>query len=111
MRFLTKSVCNKRTEKTLIWVPKTPTAAIPGNQLSELPNRAKYDEYFSGIYLGKMDIGKVIGTDGFLPRINIFIKGVDLFCSMMSIKKTIPAGHIANIIYDVLVAVLLFEVK
>lgn len=100
MRLIAKGACIKKTEKTLIWVPKP--AAAPGNQLSELPNKTKYNEYFSDIYLGKVDTGKVIGTDGFPPRTNIFIKGVDLFCSMMSIKKTIPAGHIANTIYDVI---------
>jgi hypothetical protein len=101
MRLLTKGVCNKKTEKTLIWVPNTPVAANPGNSLSELPNKAKYDEYFSDIYLGKMDIGKVIGTDGFPTKTSTFTKAVDQFCSMMTLKKTISAGHIGNAFYDV----------
>lgn len=102
MRLIAKGACIKKTEKTLIWVPKPAAAATPGNQLFELPNKTKYNEYFSDIYLGKMDIGKVIGTDGFPTKTNIFTKGVDLFCTMMSLKKTIPAGHVGNAIYDVI---------
>lgn len=60
-----------------------------------------FTEYFSDFYLGKMPIGKIIGTDGFPTRTNSFAKGVDLFCTMMSIKKTIAAGRVSNAIYDV----------
>ncbi len=47
-----------------------------------------------------MNIGKVIGTDGFPTKTTIFTQGVDLFCTMMSIKKDIPAGRVGNAIYD-----------
>lgn len=100
MRLLTNGVCNKKTEKTLIWVPKTLVAPSSASPLSERPNKAKYDEYFSDIYLGKMNIGKVIGTDGFPLKTSVFTKGVDLFCLMMTIKKIIPAGHVGDAIYD-----------
>lgn len=101
MRLLTKGVCNKKTEKTQLWIPKpvpTPTSSV---QPSEKPNTAKFNEYFSDFYLGKMDIGKMIGTDGFPTKTSTFTTGVDLFCTMMSIKKDIPAGLVGNAIYDV----------
>lgn len=101
IRLLTKGICDKKAEKTLIWVPITSTTTIPTNPLSEQPNKAKFDEYFSDIYLGKMNIGKVIGADGFPIKTSIFTKGVDLFCSMMTIKKTISAGRVGDAIYDV----------
>lgn len=100
MRLLTKGTCNKKTEKTQLWIPKPAIQPSPSAQSSEKPNTLKFSEYFSDIYLGKMDIGKVIGTDGFPIKTRIFTKGVDLFCTMMSIKKPIAAGHIANAIYD-----------
>ncbi len=71
------------------------------NNLSEQPNKAKYDEYLSDIYLGKMAIGKKIGTDGFPAKTNVFTSGVDQFCTMMNLKKTILSGGIATAVYDV----------
>ncbi len=97
MRLLTKGVCNKKTEKTLVWVPKISTSTASGEQ----PNKVKYSEYLSDVYLGKMAIGKIIGKDGFPTRTNIFTTGTDLFCTMMTVKKNISAGHTANSIYDV----------
>lgn len=78
-----------------------PPSAPVNNTLSEQPNKAKYDEYLSDIYLGKMAIGKKIGTDGFPTKTNMFTAGTDLFCSMMTLKKTIFSGHIATAVYDV----------
>ena len=71
-----------------------------GGQLSEQPNQAKYDEYLSSIYLGKMDIGKKIGTDGFPVQTNIFIKGVDQFCTMMDLKKDVASGQVSTAVYN-----------
>ena len=82
-------------------VSQTPTSPSSGEQLSEQPNKAKYSEYLSDIYLGKMAIGKIIGTDGFPTRTNMFAAGTDLFCSMMTLKKTISSGNVAIAIYDV----------
>lgn len=100
MRLLVKGVCNKKTEKTQAWIPKPATQPSPSPKSSEVPNTAKFNEYFSDFYLGKMNIGKVIGTDGFPIKTTVFTKGVDLFCTMISIKKTIAAGHVASAIYD-----------
>lgn len=101
MRLLTKGSCNKKTERTRLWIPKPSATPKPSPKSSDLPNLTKFNEYFSDIYLGKMNLGKVIGTDGFPTKTTTFTKGVDLFCTMMSIKKTISAQHIANAIYDV----------
>lgn len=69
-------------------------------QLSEQPNQAKYDEYLTSFYLGRMAIGKAIGTDGFPVQTNLFTKGADKFCTMMELKKTVMSGHVAIAIYD-----------
>jgi len=68
--------------------------------LSEQPNKTKYDEYLSDIYLGKMAIGKTIGTDGFPTATNIFTNGTDQFCTMMTLKKAVISGKTAVAIYD-----------
>jgi hypothetical protein len=83
-------------------VPEAATVQPTQGQgsLSEQPNKAKYDEYLSDIYLGKMAIGKKIGADGFPVKTNIFTAGTDLFCTMMQLKKTIVSGHIVGAIYD-----------
>jgi hypothetical protein len=80
--------------------PPTPAPAAPVVPLSEQPNQAKYAEYFSDIYLGSMPTGTTIGTDGFPTKTNVFVKGKDFFCTMMTLIKTIPAGSIGNAIYD-----------
>lgn len=82
-------------------VSQIPTLPSSGGQLSEQPNKAKYSEYLSDIYLGKMAIGKKIGADGFPTKTNIFTAGTDLFCSMMTLKKTISSGNVATAVYDV----------
>jgi len=101
MRLLAKGVCNKKIEKTQIWILRSVSSPTSTVQPSEKPNMAKFNEYFSDFYLGKMDIGKMIGTDGFPTRTITFKSGVDLFCTMMSIKKDMPAGRVGNAIYDV----------
>ncbi len=101
MRLVAKGSCNKKTETTQMWIPKPSSIPSPSPLTSNNPNTAKFNEFFSDFYLGKMAIGKVIGTDGFPTKTNIFTKGVDLFCTMMSVKKTIAAGHLAGATYDV----------
>lgn len=101
MRLLGRGVCNKKIEKIQVWIPKPITQPSPSPKSSEAPNTVKFNEYFSDFYLGKMNIGKVIGTDGFPTKTSTFTTGVDLFCTMMSIKKDIPAGLVGNAIYDV----------
>ncbi len=78
----------------------TPAPAAANEPLSEQPNQAKFDEYLSSIYLGKMAVGKKIGADGFPVETNAFTSGADQFCTMMQLKKTIPSGSIATAIYD-----------
>lgn len=78
---------------------ETPAPSSSG-QLSENPDQAKYAEYLSEFYLGRMAIGKKIGTDGFPTKTSIFTRGTDQFCTMMTLKKTIPSGGAAIAIYD-----------
>lgn len=73
----------------------------PTNEtLSEQPNQEKFNEYISEIYLGKMAVGKKIGTDGFPEQTNIFTTAKDQFCTMLTLKKTIPGGKTATAIYN-----------
>ena len=94
---------SKQNQQSGINTPAVGTS-IPqmqsGDQSSEQPNQAKYDEYLSSIYLGKMDIGKKIGTDGFPVQTNIFIKGVDQFCTMMDLKKDVASGQVSTAVYN-----------
>ncbi len=100
MRLVAKGSCNKKTETTQIWIPKPSSIASPIPLTSNNPNTAKFNEFFSNFYLGKMAIGKMIGTDGFPTKTSTFTKGVDLFCTMLSIRKSIASGHVASAIYN-----------
>jgi len=74
----------------------------PAVQLSEQPNTAEFDKYFSEIYLGKLAIGKQVGPPDNIPvKTNIFSKTTDLFCTNMTIIKDIPANVGAGGVYDV----------
>jgi hypothetical protein len=96
-----KYVCTKSNKtKKLTLVKRLSVAKTAAPVLIEQPNRAKYAESFADIYLGKMNIGKKIGTDSFPTKSNIFTSGVDQFCTMMTLKKTISGGHFAGAIYD-----------
>lgn len=78
-----------------------PSATETKSTLSEQPDKAKYGEYLSDIYLGKMAVGKKIGADGFPTRTNVFTSGTDQFCTMMTLKKSIVAGTAATAVYDI----------
>lgn len=98
-----------RTETSVLPVAsdKTPSGSGVSGQtaptngsLSEQPNKAKFNEYLTDIYLGKMAIGKKIGTDGFPIQTGIFTRGVDQLCTMMTAKKTLASGNIAIAVYN-----------
>ena len=69
-------------------------------QLSEQPNKAKYDEYFTEFYLFKLPIGTEMGASNPPVKTAVFITSEDLFGSVMSVIKDIPAGSIAGAVYD-----------
>ena len=69
-------------------------------ELSEQPNKAKYDEYFTEFYLFKLPIGTEMGASNPPVKTAVFITSEDLFGSVMSVIKDIPAGSIAGAVYD-----------
>ncbi|MEI7616369.1 MAG: hypothetical protein WCJ54_06610 [Actinomycetota bacterium] len=77
------------------------TAQQSTEQLSEQPDKAKYDEYFTEFYLAKLPIGTEMGPSNQPIRTTVFIVSEDLFGSVMSVIKDIPAGSIAGAVYDI----------
>ena len=69
-------------------------------ELSEQPNKAKYDEYFTDFYLAKIPIGTEMSATNPPVKTTVFIASEDLFGSVMSVIKDIPAGSIAGAVYD-----------
>ena len=69
-------------------------------QLSEQPDKAKYDEYFTEFYLAKLPLGTEMSASNPPVKTAVFITSKDQFASVMSVKKDIPAGSIAGAVYD-----------
>jgi len=78
-------------------------------QLSEQPNKAKYDEYFTDFYLGKLPRGTQFGPGlggkwfdpGNMPvKTAVFIASEDEFCFVGTVIKGIPSGSFYVGIYD-----------
>jgi len=88
-------------ETTAITAADTTAAETQATeQLSEQPNKAKYDEYFTEFYLFKLPIGTEMGASNPPVKTAVFITSEDLFGSVMSVIKDIPAGSIAGAVYD-----------
>jgi hypothetical protein len=69
-------------------------------QLSEQPDKAKYDEYFTEFYLGKLPRGKQVGPPDNIPvKTAVFIASEDEFCVAITLKKDIP-GSFSFAVYD-----------
>jgi len=73
-----------------------PTEETP---LSEQPNQAKFNEYLTNAYLGKLPGGAEFNPWA-VEKTKNFITS-DQFCSGLDIKKDIATGTIAIAIYDV----------
>jgi len=78
-------------------------------QLSEQPDKAKYDEYFTDFYLGKLpkgtQFGPYLGGTQFdqnnMPvKTAVFIASEDEFCGVGTLKKDIPQGNLYISVYD-----------
>ena len=78
-------------------------------QLSEQPDKAKYDEYFTDFYLGKLPRGQQFGPylggkqfdpDNMPVKTAVFIASEDEFCGVATLKKDIPLGSFYISIYD-----------
>ena len=68
--------------------------------LSEQPDINTYNEYFSEFYLGKLPAGQSAGPLNIPTRTSDFTSS-DQFCTIFTVKKEIPAGKLANAVYDV----------
>ena len=69
------------------------------SNLSEQPNKAKYDEYFTGAFLAKLPAGAKF--DPFkIIKTNTFSAG-EQFCTSLDMKKQIPANSLSSVVYDV----------
>jgi len=67
-------------------------------QLSEQPNKAKYDEYFSDFFLGKLARGQQAGPDNIPIKTAVFIASEDEFCVTGTVIKGITSFYVA--VYD-----------
>ncbi|MDD5148429.1 MAG: hypothetical protein PHH08_03105 [Candidatus ainarchaeum sp.] len=68
--------------------------------LSEQPDTAKFNEYFTRVYLGKLPLGVQVGPpDNFPVKTSVFTSQ-DQFCTDFTIIKTIPAGSIGSATYS-----------
>jgi hypothetical protein len=83
-------------ETTAVAAIETPAT----EQLSEQPDKAKYDEYFTEFYLAKLPVGTDMGASNPPVKTTVFIASEDQFGSIMSVIKDIPAGSIAGAVYD-----------
>ena len=68
-------------------------------QLSEQPDKAKYDEYFTDFYLGKLPLGTGANPSNLPIKTTVFTSE-DQFCTVWTQKKDIPAGSISGAVYD-----------
>ena len=94
------STQNKIADKTTTPGAETTTETQSTLQLSEQPNKAKYDEYFTEFYLAKLPLGTELSASNLPVKTAVFITSKDQFASVMSVKKDIPAGSMSGAIYD-----------
>lgn len=80
---------------------KSLTAPLGSSEepLSEQPNIAKFNEYFSEASLVKFPAGKQLDPFG-VTKTKIFTSA-DQFCISLNIIKTIPSGSLGLAVYDV----------
>ena len=73
-------------------------------QLLEQPDKAKYDEYFTDFYLGKLPLGQqmpnIDPSSPGLIKTSVFIASEDKFCAVGTLKKDIPSGSFYIAVYD-----------
>lgn len=93
--FSKNTVNNNEPSKNESPVAENTTAT----NLSEQPDKAKYNEYFTGAYLAKLPAGaefnpwKIIKT-------NVFALD-EQFCTSIDMKKQISANTLSSAVYDV----------
>ena len=94
---------NKTTGEATTLQTGTTTASAETQsteQLSEQPDKAKYNEYFTEFYLGKLPLGTDANPSNVPIKTAVFIASEDQFCTVWTQKKDIPAGSFSGAIYD-----------
>jgi len=92
--------CSKKTNTDIQkQTDNSPLVEAVDENLSEQPDKSKYNEYFTNIFIAKLPIGaefnpwKIIKT-------KVFTAG-EQFCTSMDMKKQVPANTLSSAIYDV----------
>ncbi|MDD5290482.1 MAG: hypothetical protein PHT40_04845 [Patescibacteria group bacterium] len=67
--------------------------------LSEQPNQAKFNEYFTNAFIAKLPVGAEFNPRKII-KTNVLAAG-EQFCTSMDMKKQIPASTLSSAIYDV----------
>jgi hypothetical protein len=100
-------VKDKNFDETTIQKPETTSAVqttsaetLSSEQLSEQPDKTKYDEYFIEFYIGKLPLDKDANPSNIPIKTSVFIASVDKFCTVWTQKKEIPSGSLSSVIYD-----------
>ncbi|MHB8280613.1 MAG: hypothetical protein ACYDIA_23660 [Candidatus Humimicrobiaceae bacterium] len=86
----TSSTVHEQTTASAETTASDETQSI--EQLSEQPDKAKYDEYFTEFYLAKLPLGTELSASNIPVKTAVFITSKDQFASVMSVKKDILPG-------------------
>jgi hypothetical protein len=74
-------------------------AASSDEELSEQPNQEKFNEYFTEAYLAKLPAGAEFNPWQTI-KTKTFSAG-EQFCTILTMKKQIPANTLSSVIYDI----------
>ena len=96
---ITTSQTETTTAAETTTAEKTAAETKSTEQLSEQPDKAKYDEYFTDFYLGKLPLGTDANPSNLPIKTTVFTLE-DQFCTVWTQKKDIFAGSISGAIYD-----------
>lgn len=73
--------------------------AAADNTLSEQPDKGKFNEYFTNIFIAKLPAGAEFDPRAII-KTKVFSAG-EQFCTSMDMKKQIPANTLSSAVYDV----------
>ncbi|MCL5073895.1 MAG: hypothetical protein M1308_23840 [Actinobacteria bacterium] len=95
-----KAAVNETAISSTTVAETTSVQTQPTEQLSEQPDKAKFNEYFTEFYLGKLPKGTDANPSNVPIKTTVFTSE-DQFCSVWTQKKDIPAGSLSGAIYDI----------
>jgi len=90
---------NTSGNTTTVTTTPTPTSTASTVVLSEQPNSATFNQYFSEAYLAKLAIGQQVGPSN-TTKTTTFNPITDQFCVNFMIKKTISSEIMSTAIYS-----------